>query len=427
MSKKSKGLKHKMLLSAVLPSLLVFAIILITAYIVVSLSISRTVKNELQDMCNVVANTYNRAFPGEYKSLGDKELAIYKGDELLNDNYAIIDDLVKGTDLDITLFYEDIRVISTIKNSDNSRISGSNAPQKIKSEVLDDNKDKFYDNVKLNGNAYYAYYHCLYNSDGSCVGMIAVSKPANSVNDYIFKRLIPIFIISILGMVFIAYVSVKNTNSIVSVIKRLQSNFKDVASGKLNSSVDSKILKRDDEFADMAKSVVTMQQSLRKMVEFDTLTEINNRRYGENKLQQIMTNARNNGTEFSVAIGDIDFFKKVNDTYGHDNGDAVLITVAKTLREAIGTKGFVARWGGEEFLLVFDRISFNESVELLGKALDEIRSKRIETKNKQIIAVTMSFGITEGDCNEETRILLKRADERLYTAKESGRNRIISE
>jgi len=421
-----KGLKRNMLIAAVIPAMITFVIILITSYVVVSISISRTVKKELEDMSIIVSNTFESEYPGDLKKVGDTQIAIYKGDSLLNDNYDFIDAFTKDTSLEITLFYGDLRVITTIKDTDGLRITGTAAPTRVVNEVLEKNKARYYDNVKLGKTSYYCYYKPITNSDGSCVGMLAICKPAHSINTSIIIMLLPLMLVCIFGMILVAVIS-RKTNSIISIISKLQSLFKNVAGGKLAGSIDEKILKREDELGDMAHSIVTMQMSLRQMVELDALTQINNRRFGENKLNEIIEKSKLTGQGFNVAIGDIDFFKKVNDTFGHDSGDAVLIMVAATLKKAMSGKGFVARWGGEEFLLVFDKTDYDNSIKALEDALNIIRETEVETKDGKHIKVTMSFGITEGNTEEETRVLLKRADERLYMAKTSGRNRIISQ
>lgn len=167
-----------------------------------------------------------------------------------------------------------------------------------------------------------------------------------------------------------------------------------------------------------------MQRALRTLVETDVLTELYNRRSGHRRLKQIMEKAGCTKRPYSVSIGDIDFFKKVNDTYGHDCGDMVLKAVANTLRDHMRTRGFVARWGGEEFLLVFDDMTLDEAEASLNDLLSKIRSLKINY-NDQIVRLTMTFGVTYGE-NIDEKDLLCRADDLLYEGKNSGRDRVVS-
>ena len=129
-----------------------------------------------------------------------------------------------------------------------------------------------------------------------------------------------------------------------------------------------------------------------------------------------------------MVIGDIDFFKKVNDTYGHEVGDKVLVAVAKALKNSMTGSGFVARWGGEEFLIVFDETEYDEGLKKLQVCMDNVRKLQIADERLEMpIQVTMTFGITAGGAEDDMDNLLRIADERLYEGKTGGRNRIVGE
>ena len=126
----------------------------------------------------------------------------------------------------------------------------------------------------------------------------------------------------------------------------------------------------------------------------------------------------------SVCLCDIDFFKKVNDTYGHEAGDKVLQEVGKVFMSEMVKQGAVARWGGEEFLFAFDDINGDYAFESLSKLLHLI--ERYEFSYNGIdFHVTMTFGIEEYDDNEGIEKTVSRADEKLYMGKEAGRDRVI--
>ncbi len=124
-------------------------------------------------------------------------------------------------------------------------------------------------------------------------------------------------------------------------------------------------------------------------------------------------------------MGDIDYFKKVNDTFGHETGDSVLIHVAEQLKRAVVGKGFACRWGGEEFLIVLDGLDRKEALETLTQMLQNIRSIAIPCQGQEI-RVTMTMGFVDGSLSDDHEELIRMADDRLYYGKEHGRNRIVT-
>jgi diguanylate cyclase (GGDEF)-like protein len=153
----------------------------------------------------------------------------------------------------------------------------------------------------------------------------------------------------------------------------------------------------------------------------DVLTELPNRRGFDEHIEQELDRHRSGGPPFCIAIIDIDHFKSVNDELGHDAGDTVLREVAAVLRGGVRRRDFLARWGGEEFVLVL-------AVEdgLMMALLDRLRAV-VERHAIPAIgrALTVSIGATQVRPDELSAVALKRADEALYLAKQSGRNRVV--
>ena len=126
----------------------------------------------------------------------------------------------------------------------------------------------------------------------------------------------------------------------------------------------------------------------------------------------------------SIAIADIDFFKKINDTYGHDAGDKVLKAVAGLFMDKMKTYGRVCRWGGEEFLFVFYGRNGDAAYDALQEIYDEIHRLTVSYENEEI-RITMTFGLEEYDQNDGMETAIRRADEKLYQGKETGRDKIV--
>lgn len=155
----------------------------------------------------------------------------------------------------------------------------------------------------------------------------------------------------------------------------------------------------------------------------DALTNLNNRRQFEIRLKQEIATTKRQKTPLCAMMIDIDFFKKVNDTYGHASGDEVLRTAASVIKAQLRESDIPARYGGEEFAVLLPYTHIEEAVivgERLRKAVEETPIF-IDKKN---INVTISMGLAEFGQEENGEELFKRADSALYEAKESGRNRV---
>ena len=120
----------------------------------------------------------------------------------------------------------------------------------------------------------------------------------------------------------------------------------------------------------------------------------------------------------------VDYFKKVNDTYGHDAGDKVLQAIGKVFREEMEDKNMAARWGGEEFLLLFPDTNGDAAFIRLCEIRRKIKNI-VVMKAGQEIRVTMTFGLAEYDYSGNYESMLTTADQKLYRGKEDGRDRIV--
>lgn len=159
----------------------------------------------------------------------------------------------------------------------------------------------------------------------------------------------------------------------------------------------------------------------------DALTGLYNRRHLEHQLGVELASALRHGKSLSVAMLDIDHFKKVNDTHGHAAGDAVLKSFAATLSKLVRPEDFLARYGGEEFTLILRDTDAAGAVILANRLRAAIESTPVVVGDVTI-QVTSSCGVSSLDeCGDEpaTATLMKLADGRLYQAKEQGRNRVI--
>ena len=387
------------------------------------------VEDELQNIAASVAATYDTVYPGEYRYEAEKNIAFYyKGDKEITGDFEIIDSLKEATGAEITIFYKDVRMLTTIKDEEGQRFIGSGVSTIICRDVLDQKTARFYDGVEIGNQSYCAYYMPLLTENGGCIGMIAVAKPSEIIEEMVFKAVIPIVFVVLAGMLLAGFVSFRYAKKLTIAMGNLQKALANVAKGELSKEPHYTVMGRNDEISDMGKSIIAMQKSLHVLIERDALTELYNRRCANQRLKKIMKKAETTGTEFCIALGDIDFFKKVNDTYGHEVGDKVLVAVAKTMKASMSGKGFVSRWGGEEFLIVYDETDYDEGLKKLNVFMENVRKLEIPDERFEMpIQITMTFGITTGGAGDDFEQLLRVADERLYKGKTGGRNRVVGE
>jgi diguanylate cyclase (GGDEF)-like protein/PAS domain S-box-containing protein len=164
---------------------------------------------------------------------------------------------------------------------------------------------------------------------------------------------------------------------------------------------------------------VTDKQKLKFISEHDTLTKAYNRRSFESKLAQMLEDALKHDRTFGVVMFDIDHFKKVNDTYGHQVGDDVLVQVSRIVKDTLREEDFFARWGGEEFMLILKNSKIEELTFVVAKIQEHLKSADFTP----VPRITSSFGITLYRSEDTKESILKRVDEALYRAKELGRDR----
>ncbi|MBQ5319051.1 MAG: GGDEF domain-containing protein [Oscillospiraceae bacterium] len=162
-------------------------------------------------------------------------------------------------------------------------------------------------------------------------------------------------------------------------------------------------------------------RNLKKEAETDALTGLMNRRCMYKALEE---NMGVTDTVFSVAIGDIDLFKKINDTKGHNFGDEVLKQLADYLMKYMDEKGIVCRWGGEEFLFLFPSCNIDTAYSYVLEMREHIEKMPI-TVDGDTITVTMTFGVEEHKAEALVTELISKADTKLYDGKSGGRNTVV--
>jgi diguanylate cyclase (GGDEF)-like protein len=169
-----------------------------------------------------------------------------------------------------------------------------------------------------------------------------------------------------------------------------------------------------------SKAYDKTHRELKELSITDKLTQLNNRACLDEDLSAELSRFVRYGTAFSVILTDIDFFKEVNDNFGHQTGDEILKSFAELLKKSIRETDIIGRWGGEEFLIITPNCDFEQGMKIAEK-LRAVVEEHIFFKKQQI---TSSFGVAEVLSSDSADSLLSRTDKALYRAKQKGRNRV---
>ncbi|MCR5800904.1 MAG: GGDEF domain-containing protein [Lachnospiraceae bacterium] len=171
-------------------------------------------------------------------------------------------------------------------------------------------------------------------------------------------------------------------------------------------------------------SLTKQNESLGKEASEDPLTGLNNRRSMEIRLENAMARAKERGVIFSLIMGDIDNFKKINDTYGHDCGDEALKDVSAIMQSSVRDGDTVCRWGGEEFLILVTG-NRGEAVTVAERIRQRV-SDNVVRSDENEVRFTITFGVTTYKPGYNIEKLIEQADNNLYIGKNSGKNQVVS-
>ena len=171
------------------------------------------------------------------------------------------------------------------------------------------------------------------------------------------------------------------------------------------------------------REIDKQRKMLEEMAYYDPLTEVPNRRLFDILLGHEIEKSKDGKVKSCIAIVDIDHFKHINDKYGHTAGDMVLKQVADAISKNIREQDFIARLGGEEFILLFSNVHLNQAY-VIAEKLRKIIEQTDFVFHRTSIKVTASFGVSELDTSESNETYYELADKALYLAKNNGRNQV---
>ena len=187
-----------------------------------------------------------------------------------------------------------------------------------------------------------------------------------------------------------------------------------------NQSLESQVAERTRELSWVNQQLQRQLDENRELAERDALTRIANRYRLEKALQLECERAQRFRQPLSLIAMDLDDFKPINDRYGHAHGDAALLRVVDVLRACLREQDLLARWGGDEFVIVLPQASLGEALEVAAR----LRQAMAQIEPVGDCRLTMSYGVVQWEEGEDQHALLARADKALYRAKGSGKNAI---
>lgn len=260
------------------------------------------------------------------------------------------------------------------------------------------------------------------NKNGGSVSMIFdISEIVEMKNKIIKDLLFESFIALLVSIVLLNILA----NKIISPLNQL-SEFMSKDFKSLDTS-STPALNFKDEIGNLANKFKILIQKIQEhqaqteiIAYYDALTGVYNRQKLYEVFEEEIQRSHRYGNPLSIALIDIDKFKSFNDLYGHLTGDEILIMVAENVNTQVRESDIFARWGGEEFVILFKETSAQKALIVSKKLKDEIQ----KTEHPTAGHITASFGITEYIAGDTIKTILKRCDEALYRAKTNGRNRV---
>lgn len=409
------SIQRKLLSVVLLPIILLGFLIITLGMLLLYRSYVQNIREELVSTTGVWMDSMELTVQGDYS---------YENRRLLKGNINITDSdmlyrIKENAQTDMTIFWQDTRVLTTVKDDYGILAVGTKASPEVLEHVLEKGEQYFSNNVDVNGIQYIGYYTPLTNSDDTVVGMVFAGKKQRQAFEKMARMLSWFFVFSALAVLIAVFVTKHFSKKMVEDINGINGFLKTLSEGDLTVTLDEDIVERNDELGNIGRYASKMRKDLKRMIERDPLTSLYNRRSCKNRLNALRTQKE----AYSVVMCDIDWFKRVNDNYGHEAGDYLLMAIAQMIKENIMGCGFACRWGGEEFLLIY-QLDFEGTKEKVEQLQKQIREYNFEYDGKHL-KLTMTFGIEAEDGEDSYEERIKRADNKLYDGKNNGRNQIV--
>jgi diguanylate cyclase (GGDEF)-like protein len=246
-------------------------------------------------------------------------------------------------------------------------------------------------------------------------GSLVVNKPFSFFTAY--KKVVITTIIVIVLMLQFIFILIVNVHKRKASEEKLGKSYEDLQAAHEELTVI------EEELRSQYKELQTQEEKINFMAYYDGLTKLPNRYFFLEKLKFMLENAVKNLIKGALIFVDIDNFKDINDTLGHDYGDKLLIVISDKLKTIISPKYDIFRWGGDEFIILISKFESKDEIRILCEMIINAFEDQLKLDNKPVY-VTASMGITIfPDDGEEANVIVKNADTAMYKSKASGKNR----
>ncbi len=413
----------QLLIMAIIPAIIMGVVITyMSTRVVYNVKLEDT-KEFLKSSIAALEFNYNFTSFSDDEFYEDEEGVVYFRGKQVSDIYDVVDMSKQFTGAEVSLFYENKRISTTIEREDGSRFTKTTADA-VWNDYCSKGKSYFDTDVIINDEEYFGYYIPLVSVEGNSVGMLFAGLPSATIHNTIHKMNQGAVFACVVMCIATVTIAVLMTRKLFKLLNNVLIYISEIDNENFKHDLSESIINRKDEFGHIGRKLVELNRSLKTSVENDMLTGLYNRRVAMKKLDTYILHANAENSEtFTFAICDIDHFKNVNDTYGHNCGDLVLKAVADVLGKVPEADGFTARWGGEEFIIVLKK-PIDDALIDINKIADDIRNIKIRYNGKTI-TVTMTFGVVEYAAPHKSDIIISNADNLLYKGKACGRDRVV--
>lgn len=418
--KKENRLQKKLLGISIFPIIVMGVFFAFVGITIVKATNEEEIYNTLDGVCLQTNQVLTHQFPeGGYREEHGK---YYVGDKDMNDFTYYIDDNKEYFGTEVTIFIGDERAITTIYDDSGNRITGSVLLDSKIYDTVYKGEKYISDDVIIYDKKYYGEYVPLYDGD-EVVGMVFAGLSNEKFIKMLVRYYFAIGAFTLVTTVITILIVMQYSKRIAEDLEEIKVYF-----GKLEEKqsgdfeISEAVLERKDEIGDLGRYAIEAGKQLKQIIGHDPLTGLYNRRSGLQFLSNLWDNAEK-GDAFTIVMCDIDYFKNVNDKYGHDMGDAVLVKATAMLQRYFEKDGCVIRWGGEEFII---GVPFTEkkTLAVLEKMREEMSRSKFTHKEGDFF-ITMTFGVEEFGGQESLHVMINKADDKLYKGKDEGRDRIV--
>jgi diguanylate cyclase (GGDEF)-like protein len=264
--------------------------------------------------------------------------------------------------------------------------------------------------------------------------VVTVVDRKEITNPILLKMFINILVVGLIAVFLGWYLSVALGRQLIVPLEELHKRVSLIVSGETESASSRHY--PDNEIGAIAMNIEQLTEhelfkrnrelqrvnsKLERLSTTDQLTGLYNRRKIQNELEKEWDRSKRYNTVFSIIMYDIDWFKKINDTYGHQAGDEVLRSIADLTRSNFRSTDIISRWGGEEFMILCPETFAGDACRMAWKFCSSVKSHDFPGG----ISVSISAGVCNFSPENNLDFIIRTADERLYQAKQSGRDRVV--